>query len=152
MTATPTVQELATFLGQDVDTARGQLLIDLAGALAESVVTPLPDPAKTVVLSVSARMYTTPPGVTAETIGPVSVQHAPGGMYLTKAERTTLYRLAGRGGAFTVDPTPLDAAVPIFDSDAWAAWSSWARDAEGYGPGGLAFIPSGDDFDVPPQY
>jgi len=46
------------------------------------------------------------------------------GLYLTKADKAALKSLAGRGGAFTVDPTP-EAADPS---------PSWPID-DTYGPG-----------------
>ncbi|WP_328903307.1 hypothetical protein OHR86_28300 [Streptomyces sp. NBC_00441] len=87
---------------------RADLLIQQAVALAESVVKPLPDQATAVVLSVAGRAYVNPQQVSYETIGPMSVQRpsGSGGLYLTKADKAALKSLAGRGGAFTVDPTP----------------------------------------------
>lgn len=108
----PTVEELALYLGlSEIDGARADLLIAQAVALAESVVKPLPDQATAVVLSVAGRAYVNPQQVTYETIGPQTVQRpaGSGGLYLTKADKAALKSLAGRGGAFTVDPTPADA-------------------------------------------
>src|SRR5690349_3991832 len=90
---------------------RADLLIRQAVALAGSVVKPLPDDASAVVLSVAGRAYVNPQQVSYETIGPMSVQRpsGSGGLYLTKADKAALKSLAGRGGAFTVDPTPATA-------------------------------------------
>lgn len=95
----------------EVDGERADLLIQQAVALAESVVKPLPDQATAVVLSAAGRAYVNPQAVSYETIGPMSVQRpqGSGGLYLTKADKTALKSLAGRGGAFTIDPTPAGA-------------------------------------------
>ncbi|MFE7510195.1 hypothetical protein ACFU8I_03040 [Streptomyces sp. NPDC057540] len=116
----PTAEDLALYLGLgEIQGDRADLLIAQAAALAESVVKPLPEQATAVVLSVAGRAYINPQQVTYETIGPQSVQRpaGSGGLYLTKADKAALKSLAGRGGAFTVDPTPA-AADP---SPTWPA-------------------------------
>jgi len=123
----PTAEQLALYLGlEEIAGDRADLLIEQAVALAQSVVKPLPDEATAVVLSVAGRAYVNPQQVSYETIGPMSVQRptGSGGLYLTKADKAALKSLAGRGGAFTVDPTPL-AADPS---------PTWPVD-EDYGPG-----------------
>lgn len=108
----PTAEQLGMYLGlAEVDGDRADLLIVQAVALAESVVKPLPDQATAVVLSVAGRAYVNPQQVAYETIGPMAVQRpsGSGGLYLTKADKAALKSLAGRGGAFTVDPTPATA-------------------------------------------
>lgn len=105
----PTAEQLGLYLAlPEVDGDRADLLIEQAVALATSVVSPLPDAATAVVLSVAGRAYVNPQQVSYETIGPMSVQRptGSGGLYLTKADKAALKALAGRGGAFTVDPTP----------------------------------------------
>ncbi|MGH3584916.1 MAG: hypothetical protein ACRDQ0_01215 [Pseudonocardia sp.] len=105
----PTAEQLGMYLGLDeIDGGRADLLIQQAVSLAQSVVRPLPDDASAVVLSVAGRAYTNPQQISYETIGPMSVQRptGSGGLYLTKADKAALKSLAGRGGAFTVDPTP----------------------------------------------
>lgn len=94
--------DLSTYLGSAVDVGRAVLLLRLAQDLAEAVVTPLPAEAAAVVLSAAARGYANAQGVTAETVGPYSVQRPAAGVYLTKGERSALRRLAGGGGAFSV--------------------------------------------------
>ncbi|MFQ6194871.1 hypothetical protein [Streptomyces sp. NPDC000405] len=100
--------QLAAFLGQDVEQARAALVITQAEALCRAVVAPLPEGAGAVVLSVAARAYANPQGLAAETVGPYSVQRpaAQAGLYMTRDERRSLKLMAGRGGAFSVDPTP----------------------------------------------
>lgn len=108
----PTAEQLGLYLGLDtVDGDRADLLIAQAVALCESVVKPLPDQATAIVLSVAGRAYVNPQQVSYETIGPMSVQRpsGSGGLYLTRADKAALKSLAGRGGAFTVDPTPVTA-------------------------------------------
>lgn len=108
----PTAEQLGLYLGLDEILAdRAELLIQTATSLCQTVVKPLPEGAEAVVLSVAGRAYVNPQQVSYETIGPMSVQRpsGSGGLYLTKADRTALKSLAGRGGAFTVDPTPATA-------------------------------------------
>jgi len=123
----PTAEDLGLYLGlPEIEGARADLLITQAIALCETVVKPLPDQATAVVLSVAGRAYVNPQQVSYETIGPMSVQRpqGSGGLYLTKSDKTALKSLAGRGGAFTVDPTP-DTADPS---------PTWPID-DTYGPG-----------------
>lgn len=108
----PTVEQLGLFLGLDeIDGNRADLLITSAISLCQTIVKPLPEGAEAVVLSVAGRAYVNPQQVSYETIGPMSVQRpqGSGGLYLTKADKSALKSLAGRGGAFTVDPTPATA-------------------------------------------
>jgi hypothetical protein len=105
----PTAEQLGLYLDlSEINGDRADLLIEQAVALCETVVKPLPDGATAVVLSVAGRAYVNPQQVSYETIGPMSVQRpsGSGGLYLTKADKSALKSLAGRGGAFTVDPTP----------------------------------------------
>jgi hypothetical protein len=108
----PTVEQLGLYLGlSEIDGDRGDLLLATAVSLCQTVVTPLPEGADAVVLSVAGRAYVNPQQVSYETIGPMSVQRpsGSGGLYLTKSDKSALKSLAGRGGAFTVDPTPATA-------------------------------------------
>lgn len=118
---TPSAEDLALFLDLgEINGDRADLLIAQAVALCESVVTPLPDGATAIVLSAAGRAYVNPQAVSYETIGPMSVQRpqGSGGLYLTKADKAALKAMAGRGGAFTVDPTPADATpVPTYPVD-----------------------------------
>lgn len=123
----PTVEQLGLFLGLDeIDGDRADLLIASAISLCQTIVKPLPEGAEAVVLSVAGRAYVNPQQVSYETIGPMSVQRpsGSGGLYLTKADKSALKSLAGRGGAFTVDPTPADADPT----------PTWPLDGS-YGPG-----------------
>lgn len=120
----PLAEELALYLGlEEIQGDRADLLLQQAMNLCLSVVKPLPDGAEAVVLSAAGRAYVNPQSVSYETIGPMSVQRpqGSGGLYLTKADKAALKSMAGRGGAFTIDPTP-DTADPSptwpIDSDA----------------------------------
>jgi hypothetical protein len=132
MTVTPT--DLGTYLGVAVDDARAQLVIDLATQLCQSVVTPLPVGAEAVILDVAVRGYANPTSVPAQAAGPFSVGGASGGVWLTRANKATLRRLAGSGGAFTIDTLPetAGAGLPPWEINTW-----------GYGPG------LGTDWDTP---
>lgn len=128
----PTAEQLGLYLGLEaIDGDRADLLIQQAVSLCLSVVKPLPEEATAVVLSVAGRAYVNPQQVSYETIGPMSVQRpqGSGGLYLTKADKAALKSLAGRGGAFTVDPTPTTADPS----------PTWPMD-DTYGPG-LEFEP-----------
>lgn len=106
---TPTSSDLALYLGTTVDPPRANLLIAQAESLARAILTVLPDAAAAVVLSAAARGYANPQGITSETTGPYSVARPLAGVYLNKIERSTLRRLTGGGGAFSIDPTPATA-------------------------------------------
>jgi hypothetical protein len=81
-----------------------------------AIVSPLPDGSDAIVLSAAARAFVNPTGVTAETVGPYSVQRPWPGVYLTKTERSSLRLLAGKAsGAFTIDPTPAGAMSRYYD-------------------------------------
>ncbi|WP_121703354.1 hypothetical protein [Streptomyces sp. E5N298] len=119
----PTAEQLGLYLGLgEIQGDRADLLISSATALCQTIVKPLPEGAEAVVLSVAGRAYVNPQQVSYETIGPMSVQRpqGSGGLYLTKADKSALKSLAGRGGAFTIDPTPAEAdpspTWPIDDS------------------------------------
>lgn len=117
---TVTTDDLATYLGvSDINEARAQMILDdtLAQALAVATVgvvgvdgpswDNLPSGGEGVVHAAAGRRYTNPTGDTAETVGPFSVTRpAMSGALLSDAETETLRRLAGRGGAFSIDSTP----------------------------------------------
>ncbi|MFF4791827.1 hypothetical protein ACFY2M_19160 [Streptomyces sp. NPDC001276] len=125
----PTAEDLGLALDlEEIRGDRADFLIRMAVNLCETVVKPLPDEAVAVVLSVAGRAYINPGQVSYETIGPMAVQRptGSGGIYLTKADRSALKAAAGRGGAFTVDPTP-DTADP---SPTWPVEVYAALDGE----------------------
>jgi hypothetical protein len=91
-------------LGDDWDINRAGLVLDMTLERVASVVSPVPDEARPIVLDVAGRGYTNPQGVASETVGPFNTTFRAPGVYLTKRERADLRRLVGRGSAFTIDP------------------------------------------------
>lgn len=117
MTVLVFVDQFATYMGipeDELDTERAQLLIDTATALVESIIAEPPPEAAAVVFSAVARAYSNPTGVTNEVVGPYQAQRPTAGVYLTKAERATLRRLSGGGGAFSYDLLPTDYPDSVF--------------------------------------
>ena len=110
--------ELALYLSESaIDTARANLILQLAQDLCETVVLPLPVLGKPVLLAVAARAYNNITAAHRVTIGTAEVSYGTqysqtgiGGLFLAREEKRTLRRLAGRGGAFMIDMMPL--AVP----------------------------------------
>lgn len=115
--ASSTELDLLLELGGKINTDRANLLLQLAQDLCATVVDPVPDGAKAVVLAVAARAYANPQNLAGQAIAPVgSVQYGTvgGGLFLTRTDRLTLRRIAGLGGgAFSVDPTPADAGAGL---------------------------------------
>lgn len=131
--STPIViaDDLGTYLGATVDSARATQLIGWAQALCESVVSPLPAGAEPVVLDVAARAYVNPSNASQQTAGPFSASYAGsiGGLWLTRQNKATLRRLAGGGGAFTIDTTPAGAGQNL------SPWDVGQYDVLDDGPG-----------------
>ncbi|GGK61244.1 hypothetical protein Sme01_02890 [Sphaerisporangium melleum] len=126
-----TAVDLALYLGvEEIHAERADLLLSQATVLAESVVKPLPAAASAIVLAMAGRAYANPQGVSSETVGPYTVSRPQAGLYMTKAETAALKRIAGRGGAFTIDPTPADASPaatwPLEDADLWPESRLWS--------------------------
>jgi hypothetical protein len=122
--------DLGTYLGvSDIDTNRATYLIGLATQLCESVLTPLPAGADAVVLDVTARAYGNPQNVVQQTTGPFSANYGTvaGGLWLTRANKATLRRLGGGGGAFTVETIPETAGQNL------PPWDTGIYGTDGYG-------------------
>lgn len=120
MPATTTDLDFLLDLGGNINEERARLILDLVTEKCEIVVSPLPPAARSVVLSAAARAYSNPTGISAETTGPYSATFSATsfvGVSLTKAEKAELQLLAGRGGAFSIDPTPSDAGTALFPWD-----------------------------------
>lgn len=109
----PSSDDLSLLLGAAVDDDRAEFIIGLAEKACRAVVSPLPDDADAVVISVAARVYGNPQAVSQEALGPYSVGRPVG---LTKQERSALRHAGGRAGAFTIDPTPANVSA----SNVWA--------------------------------
>jgi hypothetical protein len=104
---TPTPSDLQTFLGLSaIDSTRAAQILGIATQLCQTIVTPLPDAAFGIVLTVAGRAFANPEGITAETVGPYSVQRPNPGLYLTRFDKATLRRMAGGTSAFSVDTLP----------------------------------------------
>lgn len=116
-----TPADLGTYLGVTVDDDRATALLGYAQALCESIVSPLPDGAGAVVLDVASRAYVNPSNAQSETTGPYSVSRGPvsGGLWLTRQNISTLRRLGGNGGVFTIDMLPAGYVPP-------PSWGSYA--------------------------
>lgn len=99
---TVTHTDLASFLGTPVDDARADFVLGLVMGEAGSIVSPVPEGAKGIILAASARIYANPTGVTQELVGPYQASR-PSMNLLTKGERSALRRHAGGGGAFSFD-------------------------------------------------
>lgn len=125
---TVAASDLGTYLADpSIDTNRATYLIGLATQLCQSVVNPLPDGSDAVVLDVCARAYGNPSNVVQQTTGPFSANYGPvgGGLWLTRQNKLTLRRLAGGGGAFTIDTTPATAGqnLPAWDAGEYDAFA-----------------------------
>lgn len=134
--STPVVSldDFATYLNDELDDVRAAFVLGLAQQLCESIVSPLPSGAEVVVLDVAERAYANPTnvggsavGMYSEGVGPYS-EASPGtvggGLYLTQENKATLRRLAGSGGAFTIDTCPATAGqnLPWWDVGASPGW------------------------------
>ena len=101
------VSDLQTFTGLTLDEDRAQQLLDLIEADATGIVNPLPQAAMGVILTAAARALPNPSGVVSQSVAGASTTWGAGQLYLSRAERRALRRIAGiGGGAFTVSPAP----------------------------------------------
>jgi hypothetical protein len=117
--------DLGTYLANPgIDMDRATLMLRLAQDLCEFVISPLPDTAMGIVLSCAARAFNNVTSAQAVSIGSGHVGYAApgasmgvGGLYLSRVEQRLLRLAAGQGGAFTIDPTPVDAGqgLPAWD-------------------------------------
>lgn len=116
-----TPDQLALFLGiTDINTDRAELLLAQAQAKCERRVSPLPDDAVDIILSVAGRAYTNVTSAHTESLGSASVSFgAPnstaiiGGLYLSRAEERELRLMAGAGGAFSINLLPEDYSADL---------------------------------------
>lgn len=105
-----TVEEFASFLQEDLDTATASLvLLDLAQGLVTEVIglqDPWPAIAKAVALSSAGRAYVNPDGLKQDTVGSTTAIYntpaAANGVYLTDAERAALRAWINGPGGSTV--------------------------------------------------
>lgn len=102
-----TVEEFASYLQSDLDTATANLLLlDLAQGLVTDEIglhDPWPAVAKAVALSAAGRSYTNPDSLKQETVGSTVTMYNPlfaSGVYLSADEKAALSRwLNGPGGS-----------------------------------------------------
>lgn len=112
-TPVATSDDLATYLNiSNIDANRATLILGMAQDLCETIVSPLPDTAKAVVLDVAARAFVNPQQLADASLGTAHLQYGAangsviGGLYLSRTNKASLRRLAGRGMAFTADVMP----------------------------------------------
>lgn len=134
--AAPTSTELGLMIGQPVDVDRAEYILSHLGDLARTYVDPMTDAAWSVVMLAAVRLYVNAPGASYQTIGPESAQFTISGVNFTKNEQAELRRIGGKGGAFTIDPSPADAGDflrgPVLEdfqrsylslyADGWESW------------------------------
>lgn len=111
MVAIATLEEFASFLQEDLDTATANLvLLDLAqGQIIDEIGArdPWPATAKAVALSAAKRAYVNPDGASSETVGGTAIAYTDGnmGVFLTEEERNRLQRVGGGGtAAYSINP------------------------------------------------
>lgn len=128
------VDEFSTYLNNPgLDPVRATFILHLAQTLCESIVLPLPDAARVVVLDVAERAFANPTATRDSALGLYAEGEGPfasgsnglvgGGLYLTENNKQMLRQLAGRGGAFTVDTLAASykPTIPVWDTG--ATWS-----------------------------
>jgi hypothetical protein len=118
-----TVDDFALYINnQSLDRDRASYLLNLSQTLCESFVSPLPVGAEAVILDVAERAFSNPTfmggglGLYSEDVGPFSTTTpgtTGGGVWLSQRNRATLRRLAGGGGAFTIDVMPATAGANV---------------------------------------
>jgi hypothetical protein len=133
--------DLGTYLGDpNIDPDRATLILQLAQDLCETIWSPLGDTAMGILLGVAARAFNNVTSAHAVGIGSANISYGSagtsvgvGGLYLSRSDQRTLRLLAGRGGAFSIDPTPADAGqgLPPWDTNTtWLTGVPLAEDQE----------------------
>jgi len=115
--------DLGTYLTgdpTDINVVRATQSLLLAQDLCETIWSSLDATALGTVLAVAARQYGNPTSANNVAIGTGHIGYgAPGasqgvgGLYLSRSDKTTLRRLAGRGGAFSVSVLPVGASAVL---------------------------------------
>lgn len=115
-TPVATSDDLATYLGTQVDDPRMTVLLGYAQDRLEAIKTPCPTAAAGIVVEIAARAYTNPNSLTSVAVGTGHVGMATtalggiGGIYVSKEQRSAYRSMTGGTAAFSVDvmPTGLD--------------------------------------------
>jgi hypothetical protein len=110
--------ELGTYLADPgINTARAEQLIEQAQTLCESIIDPLPPAGAAIVMRVAGRAYTSILSPRQQQMaaagGMVPVGTFGGGVYLSQYDIADLRRLAGGGGAFSIDLLPAGYTAPL---------------------------------------
>lgn len=113
--------DLATYLADpNIDVTRAAQILGLAQALCETIWSPLGSTAQGIVLAVAARAYTNVTSANSVALGTGHIAYgAPGtnqgvgGLYLSRSDKATLRRLAGRGGGFSTSVLPVGASAVL---------------------------------------
>jgi len=99
-----------------IDTVRATQSLLLAQNLCETIWSPLDARALGTVLAVAARQFNNPTSANNVALGTGHIGYGTpgttqgvGGLYLSRSDKTTLRRLAGRGGAFSTSIMPTGA-------------------------------------------
>jgi hypothetical protein len=122
--------DLGTYLADPtIDTDRATLILQLAQDLCETIWSPLGATAIGILLGVAARAFNNVTSAHAVGIGSANISYGSqgssvgiGGLYLSRSDIRTLRLLAGRGGAFSIDPTPADAGEGLMPWDQNVTW------------------------------
>jgi hypothetical protein len=113
--------DLGTYLGDPaIDSTRATQSLQLAQDLCETIWSPLGPTALGTVLAVAARQYANATSANNVALGSGHIGYGGpgasqgiGGLYLSRSDKTTLRRLAGRGGAFSVSVLPTGASAVL---------------------------------------
>jgi len=115
--------DLGTYLGLEpgtIDTVRATQSLLLAQDLCETIWSPIGPTALGTILAVAERQFDNATNATSVSLGTGTiVRGAPGatqgvgGLYLSRSDKTTLRRLAGRGGGFSVSVLPVGASAVL---------------------------------------
>jgi hypothetical protein len=111
---TVSASDLSTYLGATVDEDRAQLLVDLATNCA-SRSSARCRTGRMRSCSTWPRAYSNPSNAQTQGAGPFPITYGAvgGGLWLTRQNKATLRRLAGSGGAFTIDTMPATAGTGL---------------------------------------
>jgi len=106
--------DLGVYLGvASIDSARATQILALSQALCETIWSTLDATALPVVLGVAGRAFNNVTSAHSVGLGSGQIAYGSqgsttgiGGLYLSRSDKSTLRRLAGRSGAFSIDLLP----------------------------------------------